>query len=672
MRALVLAGLLAAAGAEALPAQVRPDTLPRDTSVVQIEGVVVNSVRATSTTGGTSALVVNPDSLHVVPAPTLEQVLREIPFVSVRENSRGEAEITVRGSDSRQVAVLVDGVPLTVGWDHRTDPSVIPITGAQSITLVRGLHSVLYGPNTLGGVIEVGISQGPPPLNVPPQLQMSAGLDQFGSRALSAVGGGAAQLTGGDLMVRVGAGYRARPGIALSGAVADRYTDDADLRANSDQDHVDAFLAARYHALGGSWLGLSASGYRAERGVPPELHVRKPRLWRYPEASRMLAVVSGGTGQRGTPWGRGDLEVSAGLDLGSQEIESFPTADYQTPTGWESGDGRTLTLRLLGDHSLGRTSTLTGALTYIDVHHDEVLDRTAENRYRQRLWSAATEVSVPVLGEGRLSGGVALDGADTPESGDKPPLGTISAWGGRLGISSLAMDNAVRLHAAVNRRARFPSLRELYSGSLGRFEPNPGLEPEKLLGFEAGAATRRAGAELQAVAFHHRLSDAIVREPAGQGRLRRTNRDRILSTGLELLADWRRGDWSLLADATLQEVSVEDPSATGGERRPEHQPGVRLGLNATAPLPLRLRALASAKYTGAQFCVHPDLETEVELDGSLSADFGVDRAWRLGAGPLLRTLRTSLSLDNVTDSAVFDQCGLPQPGRTLRFSVEVG
>src|SRR5690606_6317308 len=158
-----------------------------------------------------------------------------------------------------------------------------------------------------------------------------------------------------------------------------------------------------------------------------------------------------------------------------------------------------LTVRLLGDHTLGQSAMLTGALTYIDVNHDEILDRVEEHHYRQRLWSAAAEVSTAFGRSGRLSGGVAFDAADTPESGDKPPLGRISSWGGRLGASVLALGETTRLHAAVSRRARFPSLRELYSGALGRFEPNPALEPEKLLGVETGATARAGEVELQAV-----------------------------------------------------------------------------------------------------------------------------------------------------------------------------
>lgn len=665
LRALLLPLALPIAGHAAAqqPEPARPDT------VIRIEGVVVGSVRATTTTGGTSAIVLTPDSLIARPAPTMAEILREVPFVGVRENSRGEAEITVRGSDSRQVAVMMDGVPLSIGWDHRTDPSVIPLTGARSVTLVRGLHSVLYGPNVLGGVVEVGISDGPRRSDRPAPLQLRAGVDHLGGRSFSAAAGAALEPGGADLTIRAGGGYRGRAGVALPGGVIDPYAGDADRRANSDLEQADGFLAARYEAEAGSWLGLTATGYRAERGVPPELHAEDPRFWRYPSTTRAIAVLSAGSGHHETGVGVGDVEASLGLDLGSLQVASYEDGGYGRVIGREEGDDRTLTARLLGDHSLGR-ATLTGAATYVDVSHDELLDGAAAAEYRQRLWSVASEVAVPFAAGARLSGGVALDGADTPESGGREPLGALRSWGGRLGASVLAMGDRVRLHAAANRRSRFPSLRELYSGALGRFEPNPALRPETLVGIEAGATAQRGPLEIQAVGFHHRLSDAVVRTARPDGRFRRENQHRIESSGLELLADWRIGGGALLADAMLQRVRLVDPDGSEPDRRPENQPELRVGLDARVPLPLGLRGSLNADYTGTQHCVDPDRGGDATVEGGARLDAGVQRGWGLGGG-LFRSLRATLTLDNAADRAVYDQCGLPQPGRTLRLAVEL-
>lgn len=641
-----------------LAAQARPDTLPADTTL-EIEGIRVRGTRAATAVGGAGAVTVAPDSLPIPPAASLQQALRTLPFVHLRENSRGEAELSVRGSESRQVAVLVDGVPLTLGWDHRTDPSLVPVSGARAIRVVRGLSSVLHGPNVLGGVVEVSVAGERTARETGGTLELRSEVDHLGARALSLAGG----VAGGELAVRAGAAYRGRAGVALPAGVEER----GRLRGNSDLEQLNAFASVRYDGTDGAWAGLSASGYRAERGVPPELHLASPRFWRYPGAARALAALSAGTGERGTPWGAGDLEASLGVDAGASEVESFRSAAYREVVGRESSQGRTLTLRLLGDHSLGPRGELRGAFTLAEVRHREAVDGAPALSYRQRLWSLGAETAWRLSAGVRGSGGVALDGADTPESGDKPPLGELRAVGGRLGVSALVAGEALQLHASFSSRARFPALRELYSGSLGRFVPNPGLRPERLLGAEAGATLHRGGVEAQAVLFHHRLEDAIVRAAAGGGRFRRENRDEVRSTGVELLAGWRGRGAELLTDLALQRVRVLDPSAPAGARRPEHTPGVRWGADLSVPLPLELLARGALRLTGRQHCVHPELGRDVALGSSLRADLGVARGWVVAG----KALRGTLALDNATDAAVFDQCGLPQAGRTLRVGMGV-
>jgi iron complex outermembrane receptor protein len=401
--------------------------------------------------------------------------------------------------------------------------------------------------------------------------------------------------------------------------------------------------------------------------------VEEPRLWRYPEQKRTLAILNASTGRRDTPLGRGELQASIGFDDGHTEIESFRSAAYDELAGTEVGDNRTVTARVVGDHSLGARSSLRTAVTMADVRYDERIDADPLRSYQQRLWSVGTEVTMPLTALTQATGGVVIDAADTPESGDKPPLGTISAWGGRLGMSTIVAGGTMRLHASMSQRSRFPSLRELYSGALGKFEPNPDLRPERLRGFEGGVTTNKGGVDLQAVLFHHRLSGAIVRAPVGDGKLRRENRDQLRSTGVELLAGWASRAISVTADLTAQHIRLHDPTVAGDARRPEHQPEFRMGTDFTVALPLALTGQAAVRYTGSQMCVHPDLEREVKLDPQTSGDVGVARSWTLrdAARTLFRTLRVSLMLDNVADAAVYDQCGLPQPGRTLRVGFEV-
>ena len=95
-------------------AQAGRDSVRAD-SGQRLRTVTVSAARAAATVGGVSAVVVRQTELRTTPAPVLDQALREAPFVLVRQNSRGETELSVRGSDSRQAAVLIDGVPITLG-----------------------------------------------------------------------------------------------------------------------------------------------------------------------------------------------------------------------------------------------------------------------------------------------------------------------------------------------------------------------------------------------------------------------------------------------------------------------------------------------------------------------------------------------------------------------------
>ncbi|MBT8398136.1 MAG: hypothetical protein HKO65_08180, partial [Gemmatimonadetes bacterium] len=83
-----------------VPDSVRVDTT--GTPVFQLQGLTIIVPRPVSTTGGASAVEVALDSMVMRPAPTLEQVLREMPLIQIRRNSRGEAQPALRGGEDRQ------------------------------------------------------------------------------------------------------------------------------------------------------------------------------------------------------------------------------------------------------------------------------------------------------------------------------------------------------------------------------------------------------------------------------------------------------------------------------------------------------------------------------------------------------------------------------------------
>lgn len=660
--------------ASALEAQVRRDSTRADTAGLQISTVSVSAAREVGVVGGAASVIIKPSALRVSPAPTLDQALRESPFVLIRQNSRGESEISVRGSDSRQAAVLMDGVPMSLGWDHRTDPSLIPLTGSERMVIVRGLASLLNGPNTLGGSIE--ISHDPSAQPSGGQLTAGAGIDQFGA-TVGTVGYGRriADVAGGVLSLRAGGAHRQRDGVALPSGAIDPTQQDG-LRTGTDLQQSDGFASLRWSNATGRSVGFMVSGYDAARGVPPEEHLTSPRLWRYPLARRSMAMLSASTGLFSSPFGFGSLDVGVGVNNGRIRIESFNDRTYSDVIGEELGDERTFTARALLTHSLG-AATVRASITSADVRYEETLSPAAPVDYRQSLMSSGLEVDAPLGLRTRVAGGVVYDRSGTPETGGRTPRQSeFDNTGWRVGVSH-ELNMRTRVHVSASQRSRFPALRELYSGALDRFIPNPELTPETLLGVEGGFTVNNVVPSLvqstvQLIGFRHQLSDAIVRITfANPTRFQRVNRDRIESMGAELLGGFVFGEdperaLSLNGDATLQSIRLVDASANDARRRAENNPERRGRLELGVPLPSQVRTFATARYTGTQYCLNADSGNEDQLPARTVADLAVERNFRVANSGPFRFLRALVSFDNVGNTAVYDQCGLPQPGRTLR------
>lgn len=661
--------------ASALEAQ-QQDTTRTDTTVFKVEGIKVQARRPVTTVGGASAIEVTVDSLVLPTAPSTEELFRELPALHVRTNSRGQAEVTVRGSESRQVAVLLDGVPLTLGWDARTDVSVLPAGAVSEVTLVRGLATLLHGPNVLGGVVAMKVGQG---TRLPPSstLNVSGTLDDRGGIATSVTGERPFTTDGGRGVVRVGAGFRDSPGFPLPSGVSEPVPTNDGLRLNSDFRNTNGFLAFRYLDDDGQWGSLSAASFQAERGIGAELGAVEPRLWRYPDMRRTIIAASGGTGLVETPLGEGDIETSVGLDVGSTEIHSFATRAYDERIGTELGDDRTVTVRFLADHTLGERGELQSSFTWSDIWHEATVDGVAQE-FNQRLLSLAAETNWQLL-DGprgglqalRLTFGGAWDRGNTPKTGGREPLGTIDDWGARVGLSALVNGGNTLVHGGVSRRGRFPALRELYSEALNRFVPNPDLGPEHLVSFEGGVTTRIGSGEVQLVGYRNELSGAIRRITLEDRRRMRINSDELLSTGVEVLFSQTVGEVLFGGNLTLQQVELTDPeNRTSTE--PENMPEQSGRIWARFPVTAGLDANLEAEYTGAQFCQDPDSGSDVELDGGTWLNAALSKVWRLGrGGGLGQRLETRVSVDNMADTALYDQCGLPRMGRLFRFSVRV-
>lgn len=79
-----------------------------------------------------------------------------LPGVSITQmGARNEGSILVRGFNSLRTPVFYDGIPIYTPYDGNFDLSRFTTFDINSISVEKGLVSIQYGPNTMGGAVNI-------------------------------------------------------------------------------------------------------------------------------------------------------------------------------------------------------------------------------------------------------------------------------------------------------------------------------------------------------------------------------------------------------------------------------------------------------------------------------------------------------------------------------------
>ncbi len=608
-------------------------------------------------------------------AASIDQVARLIPAAHVLTNSRGETLVYLRSAGERQVALFFDGALLNVPWDNRFDLALVPAGVVGGITVAKGVPSVLYGTNVLGGAINMTSRT----LKGPGRFTEATGM-------LGDPGSAQAVVTHLERTQRwgytVSAGYATRDGLALPANADLPFNQrDDDLRTNTHRSFFNVFGQVAYDFPDGAQLGLALLHLDGQKGVAPEGHLDparyRVRYWRYPVWRNTMLVLNGalslGAGGgllRGALWG----------SRFAQTIDQFRSASYDVPSEREEDEDATFGTRLTLQQPAG-PGELRLALNVLTARHrqqDQPFDDDGGTlaappalTFRQHVWSAGTEYVWRPASRLELLLGGSLDGIATPRTGDKPARDPQVDFGLASG-ARYALDDAWTLRASAGRKVRFPSMRELFGEALGRFLLNPDLRPESSLLAEAGVEGRSERLSGELVAFFNRTFDAIDQRSVLVPGEERPRRQRVNLEGSRVF-----GVEAVGTARPLRGVSVEGHltwmharAFDGGTRRrlaerPEWLGTLTLLHNAQ----WGFSVLCQAVLTGGAYS--PDEENVFEkLPSSLvlNARLGYRLLW-VGRRALAAELFARVN--NATDALTVPQLGLPGPGREFYFGIDV-
>lgn len=128
-------------------------------SLPRTDPVVVTAVRAAETPAQTLAAVdvIEREEIERSASQDVAALLRRVPGVDVvRGGGIGQqASVFIRGTNSNQALVLIDGVRVSAlgtgsyAWEH------LPIAQIERIEVVRGPRAAVWGADALGGVIQI-------------------------------------------------------------------------------------------------------------------------------------------------------------------------------------------------------------------------------------------------------------------------------------------------------------------------------------------------------------------------------------------------------------------------------------------------------------------------------------------------------------------------------------
>jgi vitamin B12 transporter len=479
-------------------------------STDSLDEVVVTATRTPQSLDKTIAdtTVIKEQEIRDSGAPDVATLLRTLAGVEVVQTGGlgAQSSTFMRGTNSNQVLVLIDGVRVNSATTGSTALEHIMLDSIERIEVVRGNVSSLYGSEAIGGVIQLFTKHG----SGAPALNASAGVGSHGTQRLAAGFSGAVN----DTSFSVNAGRVKTDGVS---AINPQLAPGANLNNNGyDNNTLNAQVK---HALNAEHL-LSASLFSTRGNIsfdnPFNLAVTDVNN----TVENMDKISLASDDQLSEMW-HSQVRLAQGVDDSHTYLNGAPDYRYRTQSNqlaWQNNikiaDGQQMSLA--AEH-LGQAVT------------------------SDTLYTQTTRNVNSLLGG--YTGGYGVQQVQFNLRQDRySDFGTANT--GLLGYGLSFADNW-RATASVSNAFKAPTFNDMYMPAV--WGGNPNLRPERSQNREIGLHYVADGQRVDAVYFDNRVHDLIVYQfPLTVN----VNQARIDGTELCYAGDF--GNSHLKANATFQ------------------------------------------------------------------------------------------------------------------------
>ncbi|MFC4487000.1 TonB-dependent receptor domain-containing protein [Tepidiphilus baoligensis] len=425
-----------------------------------LEPVVVTATRQQTRVSEILAdvTVIEREEIERAGSETIIDLLARQPGIQMaRSGGPGtSASLYVRGTNSNQTKVLVDGIPINSIDSSGSPLRFLSLADVERIEILRGPAATMYGADAIGGVIQIFTRRGAPGLSA----EAFAGYGSYDT-AQGSVG-----LSAGNELVR--------------------------LRADFQQSHSGGFSAMK----NASGQDADDDAYRNRGGT----------------ASLVLTPLAGH--EMGFVLRQNDGR--AHYDDSYNAYQDFRTQQWQVYTRNALTDAWTSTLRI--GHTLDWQKHVSSGLSRFRTENDEYSwqNDVALPLGRAMLALERFEQKAPWLGDAPSEESIAINSAVAAWSANLGPHrwqlsarhDQHSTFGGQ-DTYALAYGYQIarewRAHASLGTSFKAPSLYELFHPNYG----NPHLEPEKGRNREVALVWERDQQSASLTYYHNRVRNLI-------------------------------------------------------------------------------------------------------------------------------------------------------------------
>lgn len=589
-------------------------------------------------------LRVIPDALNLVPGVTIQRI-----------GPRNERGILIRGFDVRQVPLYIDGIPVYVPYDGYVDMDRFLTYDVGEMQVSKGFSSPLYGPNALGGAINLITKAPTKPFN----LDLGTGYGSGGQVHGFANAGGRWR----NYWAQGGFAWLSSDTFPLSGNFRPVPLQPAGDRNNAYQTDYKGRLRLGWNPNSRDQYTFTYANQKGQKGNPPYAGTDpavRARFWQWPTWDKESFYFVGNKGLGEFAYLRARLYY----DKFDNILRAYDNSCYCTqrlpPAFTSPYDDDTYGATMEFGTRAGQRQTIKSSFYFKDDTHREGNAGEPLRSFRDQSFSFGFEDTVRLGRRASAILGFSADrlqvlNAENFVGGRVVPFPRSDVWAynPQAGLF-YTIGESTKVHFTFARKTRLPTIKDRYSYRLGQAIPNPDLREERTNNWEVGL-THLLGRRtfLEANLFRSDVSNSTQRffvQP-NVFQLRNLGEARYLGGEFGVRS-------SLTAHLQLQ------TNYTYLSRRNRSNPSVimidtprhKIYSSATYRLGSRVTLMADLRYEGGRYYQNDGGRYGRATDFA-AMGFG-------GAARLYRQVELQAGVQNALDRNYFLVDGYPEAGRT--------